>query len=185
MQPPLRLLPESLLVVDDEEAFVRLTAAVLRRSGDETLTAISLQEASAQLGQHFVDLVLIDERLKGDSGVGFLETIRDDHPGLTGIVVSADASLELAQRAMRAGAVDILSKPLREEPLLEAVQRVLSNTELVREARRNRWIAQRTARPLEIVGDSQAIRDVLETVKAVAPATSTVLIQGESGTGKE
>ncbi len=134
---------------------------------------------------HFVDLILIDERLERDSGIEFLEKIRDEHPGLTGIVVSADASLALAQRAMRAGAADILSKPLEEEDLLSTVRRVLVHTELVREVRRHRWVAQHTPRPSEIVGDSLAIRELLETIGLVAPSNSTVLLQGESGTGKE
>jgi DNA-binding NtrC family response regulator len=176
---------ETVLVVDDEENFVTLTVGVLDRAGYDALGATSLSEASERLKQHFVDLILIDERLGRDSGVRFLGEIREQHPGLTGIVVSAGADLTLAQRAMRVGAVDILAKPVAEEDLLATTRRVLDSTDLIREARRNRWIAERTARPPEIVGNSRAIRDVLETVGRVAASSSSVLIQGESGTGKE
>jgi len=176
---------ETLLVVDDEEDLVTLTAGVLDRAGYEALCATSLTDATSRLSESFTDLILIDERLGRESGTKFLDEVHRRHPGLTGIVISGHADLALAQRAMQAGAAGILAKPAGEDELLEMVRRALDNTELLREARRNRWMAQRTARPPEIVGESQAIRDVLETVGQVASSNSAVLIQGESGTGKE
>lgn len=171
---------ETLLVVDDDEAFLTLTAGVLERAGYETLGAASVEEARTYLNEQFVDLVLIDEELGRESGVRFLDYARVAHPGLTSIVVSGGANLRLAQRAMRAGAADILSKPVGEAELLDTLRRGLDSTTLAREARRNRWMAEKTARPPEIVGNSNAIRAVLELVGKVAGTNATVLIEGET-----
>ena len=162
--------PGTILVVDDEPAFVTLASGVLQRAGYETLPATRVTDSITCLKDNFVDLILMDERLDPDreSGTRLLGELRKDHPGLTGIVISANADLDLAQRAMRAGAVDILAKPVDEGTLLEAVRRALDGNELVREARRNRWVAQRISRPPEIVGSSKAIRDVMEMVGLVA-----------------
>jgi DNA-binding NtrC family response regulator len=176
---------ETLLLVDDEPDFVAGMARHLTRVGYETLTATTLAECRAILEERFVDLVLLDERLGREFGTRYLVELRKSHAGLAAVIVSGHADLDLALKAMRAGAVDVLPKPFTDVLLIETVRRALAESQLTREARHHRWHAGRDARFPEIVGESDAMRKLIDTVRRVASTNSTVLIQGESGTGKE
>ncbi len=180
-----RQYPETLLIIDDERDFVTLTSALLERAGYDCFGAADLHEARARLKTEFIDLILIDQRLRHETGTEFLKETLAKNPGPAGIVISAHADLEMARLAMSAGASDILPKPFEEAELLETVRRVLDRTAAARDALRHRWNAARAARPPEIVGESAAIRGVLDLVRRISASSSTVLIQGESGCGKE
>ncbi len=175
----------ALLVVDDDPDFVGALARDLRRLGHDPLTATSLRDCRSVLEENFIDLVLLDEGLGGELGTDFLAELRKDHLGLTAVIVSGHADLELALKAMRNGAVDVLPKPFTEGDLQRTVQRALSDSRLIREARYHKWYAQREARFPEIVGDSQAIRDVQEEIRRAGSVNSGVVILGERGTGKD
>jgi len=177
--------PENILVVDDEPDFVRGVRDTLARAGYQSLGANDLAEARRLLDENCVDLLLIDEWLGRETGTRFLCEVRVTEPGLPSVIMSGHADLEMALKAMRAGAIDMLPKPFTGEELVETVGRNLGETALVREARRHRWYANRNAVMTEIVGQSPATQKLVEGIRRVASTDSTVLIQGESGTGKE
>src|SRR5580658_7951725 len=133
----------TLLVVDDDTDFVASIASDLRRLSYRTVTATSLRDCRALLVENFIDLVLLDERLGAESGTEFLEELKKDHPGLTAVIVSGQADLKLALKAMRSGAVDVLPKPFSESGLAKTISRVLADSALVREARYHRWYAEK------------------------------------------
>ena len=174
----------TILHIDDEPDFLATWAPPLRRAGYDPLNATTLRQARDLLAQHFVDLLLVDERIGYESGTAFLAEIRQTHPGLGAIIVSGHADLGMAVRAMELGALSVIAKPFPESLLLEKVRVALENSALAREARYQRWHAAESGFP-GIVGQSEAIAKVLASVRKVAPTQSTVLIQGESGTGKE
>jgi DNA-binding NtrC family response regulator len=176
---------EVLLVVDDNPQAIITAREPLEETGYEVLGATSVSEASRLLEDHFFDLLLLDERLNGRSGTKLLESCRDKYPGLAGIIITGDATLERAVAAMRAGARDLLQKPINKELLLDAVRRALTDTRLTREGRYDRWRATLGAGFADIVGDSPALQKVLETLRSVAASNAAVVLQGESGTGKE
>lgn len=180
-------LPDSevVLVIDDEPDFVRGVGLTLERAGFRFHGGNNLSQARQVLGDHYVDLILVDETLGRESGTRFLTEMRTTQPGLPCIVISGHADLDMALAAMRAGAVDMLPKPFQSEDLIRTVRRNLDETEIIREGRRHRWHASRQAEMGALVGGSPAMIKVVETIRRVAASDATVLIQGESGTGKE
>jgi DNA-binding NtrC family response regulator len=176
---------EVLLIVDDLPDVIVTLREPLESAGYGVLGATSAAEGSRLLESHFVDLLLLDERLGGRSGTKLLESCRDRVPGLAGIMITGYADLESAVAAMRAGARDLLQKPINKELLLDAVARALADTRLTRESRYDRWRAMLGAGFSEIVGESSALEKVLELLRQVAATSASVVLQGESGTGKE
>jgi DNA-binding NtrC family response regulator len=176
---------ETILIVDDEADFVNGLIDTLRDAGYQAAGANNLAQARAALETQFVDLMLIDEWMGRETGTKFLAEVRQTQPGMPAVLISGHAHLEMALKAMRAGATDMLPKPFTSEELLEVVHRNLEDSTLVREARRNRWFATRQAEMAAIVGESPVIRQMIATIRRVASSTSTVLVEGESGTGKE
>lgn len=174
-----------LLVVDDDPDAVDLMRELLTEDGYEVVTAGSVDEAHEALEIRFVDLLLTDERLGRGTGTRLLQSARERVPSLGGILITGYADLECAVRAMRAGALDLLQKPLRKEALLAAVSAALAGSRLAREARYHRWIAVHDTAATAIVGSSPALRSELEKARLAAGGPATILIEGESGTGKE
>lgn len=180
------LRPPSLLLLDDQPDYLVTVGEVLEDAGYSVLPAQSASEARQMLDKEFVDLLVIDDRLGSSAyGTDLLAECRGRIPGLGGILVTGYADLETALRAMRAGALDLLQKPVEESALLRAVARALAQTELTREVRYNRWRAQAVGGFPGIIGSTAAMRKIFSLVPQVAATPATVLIEGESGTGKE
>jgi DNA-binding NtrC family response regulator len=175
----------TLLVLDDDRDVVDIYREILEQEGYEVTTATSGDEARRATRARFYDLLVLDERIPGISGTAFLAECRARFPGIGAIFVTAHASVEWAIRAVRAGASDLLLKPVTREMLVAAVQRALAESQLTREQRHRQHDARHHASFAEIIGDSDALRAVLKIVRQVLPTAVPVLLQGESGTGKE
>ncbi len=175
----------TILCLDDDEA-IRLTLdRVLERAGHRPVLAGTVAEALKLLTRESVDLIISDYRLPGVSGLEFLALLRDEGYEIPLIVLTGFGSIEHAVTAIKAGAVDYITKPVRAEQVELAVEQALEVVRLRREndALREEVMGLRNAR--QIIGDSVPIRRVLQAVAMAAPTRATVLIQGESGTGKE
>jgi DNA-binding NtrC family response regulator len=175
----------TILVVDDEPAFRLFVTTVLRDAGYEVTSAHNGAEALAILGARHFHLVLTDLKMPDVSGIEILEAVRRDSPETPVILITAFGTIESAVEATRKGAADYLLKPLKDpEELRRVVGRALHERSL-----EDAVAAQdgRGASPGEagIVGQSPALRRVLDLARSVAPSPTTVLITGESGTGKE
>jgi DNA-binding NtrC family response regulator len=181
-------LPEAMatiLYVDDEPAVGLILEDTLERAGHVAIGARSVPEALQVLARGDVDLIISDYRMPGLSGLEFLELIRREGYDAPLIMLTGYASIEHAVAAIKAGAVDYITKPVRPQQLELAVEQAL---ELVRLRRENQALRQEVMEfrnERQIIGDSVAIRRVLQTVAMAAPTRATVLLQGESGTGKE
>jgi DNA-binding NtrC family response regulator len=175
----------TLLVIDDEADVVDLYREVLEERGYEVTTATSAEEARKAVREKFFDLLLLDERMPRMSGTEFLVECRKRYPGIGGIFITGYADVGSAVRALRAGAMDLLQKPVEKETLLAAVDRALAESQLLREQRYFRHDADTRVGFEEIIGDSDALRRVLKLVRQVIPTILPVLLQGESGTGKD
>jgi DNA-binding NtrC family response regulator len=175
--------PAAILVVDDEEAMRDACAQTLRRAGHmvrEAATAAAALEAAASTT---FDVMVLDLRLQGQSGMDVLDRVRADSPSTAVIVITGYATVGLAVEAMRRGATDFLDKPFTPDRLRTAVCRAL---ELHPSAGAPIRPECRERGELEgLVGESPAIRQVRALLERVGPTDSTVLITGESGTGKE
>jgi DNA-binding NtrC family response regulator len=168
----------TILVVDDEVRYRELYARVLRDAGFSILEAREAQEALKLLKAEAPDMIVSDVRMPGASGLDLLRRVRDDHPGLPFLLVTAFADVREAVDALKLGAVDYLAKPVDLDELLAAVRDTLGV--------RGGDADDMPASALEgIVAESPAMRAVLRDSWRVAASDATVLLTGESGCGKE
>ena len=173
------------LVVDDIAGDIATLKSVLEPFGFRVLGAMTREETLTRLGEEFVDLLLIDQRLGRATGTKLLQECRSRCPGISGIIMTGYVDLTCALMAIRAGALDLLEKPVKETELAEAVARCLEESSLVREARYQRWEADYATEFPGIIGQSAALKKALSDIRHVAATQAPVLIEGESGTGKE
>jgi DNA-binding NtrC family response regulator len=130
-------------------------------------------------------MVITDARLGGMSGYDFLSKVRNQWPELPVLMLTAYATLKLAVEAIKAGAIDYLSKPFAPEELLHAIARCAERYQLLRENATLRSRASEIFSLDQIIGESQKIRELRKLIQTVAPTDARVLVLGESGTGKE
>ncbi|HKJ71004.1 MAG TPA: sigma-54 dependent transcriptional regulator, partial [Gammaproteobacteria bacterium] len=169
----------TILIVEDERNLRRVMAAWLEGEGFATQTAGGAEEALEQFHAIPADLVITDHRLgQGKSGLELMNELKAAAPGLPVIIVTAYGNVEHAVEAMKAGADHYLTKPVEEADLVALVRNLLNRSG-------HHLPTSSPEQDFGIVGESQAIRELLHTVELVAPAPSTVQITGESGTGKE
>ena len=176
----------SILIVEDNEDFALTIADVLRKKKYEVKPVVTGEEGREYVRNHLVDLVLLDIRLPGKSGLEVIRELKDLDPDIVVIMMTAFADIEPAIEAMKMGAFDYLVKPFDLEELRLVVSKALETQQLRREVARLRWQKEKELPESELYGNSPKMLEVKELIKIVSqtPRTS-VLIQGESGTGKE
>jgi len=175
----------TILCIDDEPSVGVTLEHTLVEFGHQAILATSVSEGLKVLAQQSVDLILSDYRMPDATGLDLLEALRQQGLEVPVIIMTGYSSIEHAVLSMRHGAVDYLTKPLRQETLRIAVTNALEVNRLRRENDEFRSELSSLRGPRTIVGESEALRSVMETIAAVAPTRATVLLEGESGTGKE
>jgi two-component system response regulator HydG len=176
-----------ILVIDDETAILDTLRILLRREGFQVETAVGGQQGVARMEELRPDVVLSDVRMPGVGGLEVLLAAKELDPSLPVILMTAQASLQTAIRAVNEGAFYYIQKPFANDEMVAICRRAAESRQLKREnqalkteiRRRDRGDA---ARP---IGRSRRFLDVLRTAETVAPTDSTLLVTGESGTGKE
>jgi two-component system response regulator HydG len=176
-----------ILVVDDEVSLIDTLRILLKREGFEVATAAGGARGIEQLGEFRPDVVLSDVRMPGIGGLEILAAVREHDASIPVILMTAQASLQTAIRAVNEGAFHYVQKPFANDDLVNICRRAVESRQLKRENQAlKREIARRgrvdTARP---IGGSRSFAEVLKLAETAAPTDSTVLIFGESGTGKE
>jgi two-component system response regulator AtoC len=173
------------LVVDDEENIRLVLQTLLRKHGYEVQVADSAERALGLADTWKPDFVLADVRMPGMSGIALCEELRARQSEASIVVMSAYGSVELALEAIKAGAYDYIAKPFKQDEVLLVLGKAEERESLRRENRALREAARQERELTELLGQSDAIRQVLRLIDKVAEYRTTVLIQGESGTGKE
>lgn len=174
-----------ILVVDDDDAHRGMLRTMLRSWGYTVDEAADGDEAVALVREKAFDVVLTDVRMARMDGIHALKGILEYNPALPVVLMTAYSSVETAVEALRLGAYDYLVKPLDFEALKHTLEQAIEHSRLSVENRElRRQLTDAAARP-DILGRSQAIKDMLQIISTVAPTEATVLITGESGTGKE
>jgi len=176
-----------IMVVDDEETICVALSAWLAKEGYSVETAGSGQEALALMENKRCDLYLVDFKMPGMDGMQLLAEIKTRQPDATIIMITAHGSIQSAVEAMKRGAIDYLCKPFDPEELSLLMERVGTARTLQRESETPacQWEAPRQPAWGGIVGQSEALRIVLNEIEEVAPSNAPVLISGETGTGKD
>jgi DNA-binding NtrC family response regulator len=174
-----------ILVVDDEAGMRRSLAIMLRREGYEVAEASGGKEALDQFGDDVLDLVIADLRMTPVSGLDVLRAVKQTTPDLEVILMTGYGTVETAVEAMKLGAFDFITKPFQHEEILLRVRNALEKRRLAREFNLLRSEVVSAFGLKGIIGNSAAMRELLNVLPRVAQTDSTVLLTGESGTGKE
>lgn len=180
-----RSMGKTILIAEDEPVLRESMAELLRDEGYEVLEAGDGNAARGIALDRRVDLVLSDVRMPGMDGVALLDHLRRIAPQTPFIMLTAYGTVESAVAAMRAGAYDYLLKPVQFDDVLMKVKRALEFGELKRTARVMTEQLAEQGTFHNLVGESQSMRKLFETVRKLGAVKSNVLIYGESGTGKE
>ncbi len=170
-----------ILIVEDEDIIRRSLKRLLERNGHQVDDAASVEQAATEQDPSNADLIIADLRLPGREGTHMLELA----PDVPTIIMTSYASVRSAVEAMKLGALDYVAKPFDNDDLLLSVNRALNETRLRRQNAALKADVARTYPVAGMVGESQAMRAVMERIERVAPTDTTVLVLGESGTGKE
>lgn len=173
----------TILVVEDEEKLRRVVELQLKGAGFEVDQAGNVEDAMRVADR--ADVILTDLRLPGVSGLELLANLRRQDSHTPVIVMTAFGSIETAVEAMKAGAVDFLPKPFSLDHLMTVVNKALELRTLRDENRELRAELNQRYQFDNIVGRSEAMREIFSTVTRVAPTRATVLLCGESGVGKD
>jgi two-component system nitrogen regulation response regulator NtrX len=171
-----------ILVIDDEAAIRESLRMILEYEEYGFVGASSGQEGLALVQRDRPDLVLLDIKMPGMDGMEVLRKLRGLDDTLPVVMISGHGTTSTAVDAIKSGAVDFLDKPLSSERVIVTLQNALKQQELRQE---NRELKLAMESKYEIIGESPALRSVLEAVKRAAPTNATVMLLGESGVGKE
>jgi two-component system, NtrC family, response regulator AtoC len=175
----------SILVVEDDEGIQNLLRRLLTREGHRVTVVGSGQEALRVVQEIPVHVLMADLKLPDMDGVAVLERVLQIDSKVIGIMMSGYGSIDCAVKAMKAGAVDFLTKPFENEAVVASINKALEMQRCRNSAQLSRKSVREHYRLKQFIGTSEPIRRVIEFVAKVADCNSTVLIQGESGTGKE
>ncbi|MEZ6194486.1 MAG: sigma-54 dependent transcriptional regulator [Planctomycetota bacterium] len=177
-----------ILVIDDDPLVLGSLGARLRKAGFRTAEVPTGEDGLAALEHETPALVLCDMSLPTISGLDVLRRIRERHPEIPVVIVTAFGSIENAVSAMKEGAIDYVTKPIDDFVLVQRLRRILDRDRLDRE---NRDLRARLATAETEGGRSRAVvfrhpsmLRIMTKIEAVAPTRATVLVHGESGTGK-
>jgi two-component system response regulator HydG len=175
----------ALLIVDDEPPNLDSLERIFSREGYRVLLAATGAAALDTLRREPADVVLTDLMMPGMSGQELLRAVRAVAPEAEVVLMTAYGTVEAAVAAMKDGAYDFLTKPLKRHAVLKSVAQALEKRRLLQENRRLRARLAGLPTSAPIVGHAPPLRAVLDVIRQAAPSQATVLLLGESGTGKE
>src|SRR6184192_2243605 len=174
----------TILIVDDEK-HTRDGLRRLLEDDNDVYVAEDIGGAISVLERETVDLLLTDLRLGGEDGMQLIErALKTPHPPIC-IMMTAYGSVDTAVEAMKRGAYDFVTKPLNLDKVEMLIARALQSRRTEQENRILRQQIDERFGLENILGESLALREVLDTIRQVAPSSANVLLEGESGTGKE
>lgn len=175
----------SILVVDDEPGMRNFLQRALQDRCAMLEVAGSAEEGEALRLRYHFDLLIVDIRLPGLSGLEWVHQLRERGVRTHVIYMTAYADLQMAISAIRNGADDFILKPFRMEQVFASMRLSLQRRQIMRENSLLRLQLEQLKSDSGVIGESPAIKKTLEIGQRVAPANTTILIQGETGVGKE
>lgn len=173
-----------ILIVDDELILRESLAGWLLRDGHEVETASSGEEALDKIKETRFDILLVDIKMEGISGLDVLKTVKENDPDVAVVMITAYGSIQTAIEAIKKGAFDYLLKPFDPNELGVLIEKILGNQAQARENLYLREQFKETTRFESLIGQSRLMQEIFELIQDIASSNSTVLITGETGTGK-
>jgi two-component system response regulator AtoC len=178
------LLQPTVLIVDDEK-HTRDGLRRLLENDYDTYVAEDIRGAMDVMEREPIDILITDLRLAGEDGMVLIDrALKLPHPPIA-MMMTAYGSVDTAVEAMKRGAYDFVTKPLNLDKVEMLIARALQSRRMEQENRALRQQVDERFGLENIVGQSSALREVLDTIRQIAPSSANVLIEGETGTGKE
>jgi two-component system nitrogen regulation response regulator NtrX len=171
-----------ILVIDDERAIRSVLKDILSNEGYKVEEAVDGEDGWKKFVAGTFDVVLCDIKMPKMDGIEFLSKALLEKPEVPIIIISGHGNIETAVDAVKKGAFDYISKPPDLNRLLITIRNALDKTTLVKETK---VLKRKISRVQEIIGESEAIQKIKDTIDKVAPTDARVLITGENGSGKE
>ncbi len=171
-----------ILVIDDEKSIRNVLKDILLNEGFKVDEAADGEEGLKKIFSGNYDLVLCDIKMPKLDGLEFLDSIVAAKSEIPVIMISGHGNIETAVDAVKKGAYDYISKPPDLNRLLITIRNALDKTDLVKETK---VLKRKVSKVQEIIGKSEAIQKIRDTIEKVAPTDARVLVTGENGTGKE
>jgi DNA-binding NtrC family response regulator len=176
---------EKILVVDDDPEILEVIADILQQAGYDVDRAADGRKAIRRIEDDFYDLVVTDLNLPKVDGMKILQYVVDQSPDTMCVILTGYGTIKGSVEAIKMGAFDYISKPVKSDEILIVVEKALKFRQLERENTLLKQQLRKKYRFENFIGDSNPIQKVFELIEKVADTDSTVLITGESGTGKE
>lgn len=174
-----------ILLVDDEQDLRQPLARNLERVGFHVQQAANVRDALVLLEKHDIACAVVDHYMPSATGMEFLESLQKLGHDCGVIMMSGQGTVPLAVEAMKKGAVDFLTKPVRLPELQAAIERQITHQRLHRENAHLKELLRQQRQSAQLIGQSQAMKELERLIARMGPTKMPVLIQGESGTGKE
>ncbi len=172
----------NILVIDDERAIRNVLKEILSNEGYKVDEAVDGEEGYAKFLNNNYNLVLCDIKMPKMDGIEFLQKANATNPDVPIIVISGHGNIETAVDAVKKGAFDYISKPPDLNRLLITIRNAMDKNNLVKETK---VLKRKVTKVQEIIGESAAIKKILDTIEKVAVTDARVLVTGENGSGKE
>jgi len=176
---------QKILVVDDDPQLRQSFERILQQEGYQVLTASSAETGVESVRQHGPDMVIMDFRLPGMTGIEGFKEIKKIDAKLPVIIMTAFGTTDTAIEATKLGAFDYVIKPFEIPDILSMIQKALAAGRFMRSKVHLDGAPESSTDQDVIIGRSKPMQDVYKSIGRVAPTDATVLIRGESGTGKE
>ena len=173
-----------ILIVDDELIMRESLAGWLERDGHVVETAASGEEALQKLKEYHFEILLVDIKMEGMSGLDVLTKVKESDPDVAVVMITAYGSISTAIEAMKNGAVDYLLKPFDPNALGVLIDKITEHQAQAREILYHREQYKDRTRFESMVGQSKSMQEIFDLIQDIAPTNSTVMITGETGTGK-
>lgn len=172
----------TILIIDDEKAIRKTLGEILSYEGYKIDEAADGEEGLKLFKEKEYDVVLCDIKMPKLDGIEFLDKANEIFPDVPIIMISGHGTIETAVEAVKKGAFDYISKPPDLNRLLITIRNALDKTSLVTETK---VLKRKVSKVQEMIGESDPIRKIKDTIEKVAPTEARVLITGENGVGKE
>jgi DNA-binding NtrC family response regulator len=172
----------NILIIDDERAIRKTLSEILVFEGHKIDEAADGEEGLKKFSEKIFDVVLCDIKMPKMDGIEFLEKAKQINPDIPIIIISGHGNIDTAVDAVKKGAYDYISKPPDLNRLLITLRNASEKQDLITETK---VLKRRITKVQEIVGDSEAIQKIKNTIDKVASTDARVLITGENGSGKE
>jgi two-component system, NtrC family, nitrogen regulation response regulator NtrX len=172
----------NILIIDDERAIRNVLKDILSNEGFKVEEAADGEEGLKKFTSATYDVVLCDIKMPKLDGIEFLQKVTESNPDIPVIMISGHGNIETAVDAVKKGAFDYISKPPDLNRLLITIRNAMDKTTLVQETK---VLKRKVSKVQEIIGESEAIQRIKETIDKVAPTDARVLVTGENGSGKE